>query len=225
MRKDRCCFRADCRACYSVYIKEWATKNKERKRENDRRYHQEHREEHKKRSAQYHSEHMLDPVYAQKRRESELAYRERNKDKILVRKREYMKERRKDPVYQENRREYKRKRYWSDPEYRISCSLRRHTYRIIKLGTKKSARTLELLGCDIPTFKAYLESKFLPGMIWDNYGHYSLKGPITWHIDHIIPCAAFDLTDPEQQRRCFHYSNLQPLWAPDNLQKNASYAA
>jgi hypothetical protein len=40
-----------------------------------------------------------------------------------------------------------------------------------------------------------------------------------WHIDHITPCTAFDLTDPEQQKKCFHYTNLQPLWASDNIRK------
>ena len=59
----------------------------------------------------------------------------------------------------------------------------------------------------------HLESLFVPGMTWDNQGE--------WHIDHVIPCAAFDLTDPAQQSECFHYTNLQPLWAVDNLKKAA----
>jgi hypothetical protein len=59
-----------------------------------------------------------------------------------------------------------------------------------------------------------MESKFLPGMTWDNRG---LRG---WHIDHIVPCSFFDLANPEQQRKCFHYTNLQPLWAADNLRKS-----
>ena len=61
----------------------------------------------------------------------------------------------------------------------------------------------------------HLEAQFKPGMTWDNYG---LKG---WHVDHIRPCASFDLRDPEQQRRCFHYTNLQPLWAEENLKKGS----
>ena len=51
-------------------------------------------------------------------------------------------------------------------------------------------------------------------MTWQNYGD-------GWHIDHIHPCAAFDLTDPEQQKACFHWSNLQPLWAIDNFRKSS----
>jgi hypothetical protein len=54
--------------------------------------------------------------------------------------------------------------------------------------------------------------RFRPGMTWENYG------PV-WHVDHIKPCAKFDLTDPDQQRACFHFSNLQPLFADENLRK------
>lgn len=78
-------------------------------------------------------------------------------------------------------------------------------------GNSKIGKTVELLGCTIPELRQYLESLFEPNMSWDNYG--------AWHIDHIRPCASFDLTDPEQQKLCFHYTNLQPLWAEDNLKK------
>jgi hypothetical protein len=73
-------------------------------------------------------------------------------------------------------------------------------------------RTEELLGCTISFFIKHLEKHFRPGMSWENYGK--------WHIDHIIPCAAFDLGDPSQQRQCFHYTNLRPLWAIQNLKKH-----
>jgi len=69
------------------------------------------------------------------------------------------------------------------------------------------------LGCNDETFKEYIQSKFTEGMSWEN------RGFRTWHIDHIIPINSFDLTDPEQQRKCFHYTNLQPLWWLDNLRK------
>ena len=65
----------------------------------------------------------------------------------------------------------------------------------------------------------YLESKFQPGMTWKNYGNPNGDHTNCWHIDHIIPCASFDLSDPEQQVKCFHYTNLQPLWAKDNIRK------
>jgi hypothetical protein len=73
------------------------------------------------------------------------------------------------------------------------------------------------MGADIETVKKHLESLFKKGMSWENHGN---EG---WHIDHIIPCAAFDLTDPKQQKKCFHYTNLQPLWAKDNLSKGDKY--
>jgi hypothetical protein len=60
-----------------------------------------------------------------------------------------------------------------------------------------------------------LQSKFKEVITWENHGKYA------GHIDHIIPCASFDLTDPEQQKKCFHYTNLQPLWAHENLSKGA----
>jgi hypothetical protein len=78
----------------------------------------------------------------------------------------------------------------------------------------KSITTEKLLGCTFEYARSHLEAQFTKGMGWDNYG---VNG---WHIDHIIPCASFDLTDPDQQRQCFHYTNLQPLWAEDNLRKS-----
>jgi Uri superfamily endonuclease len=69
----------------------------------------------------------------------------------------------------------------------------------------------ELVGCSLSQLIRHLESKFLPGMAWDNRHQ--------WHVDHIKPLCAFDLTDPEQQALAFHYSNLQPLWAVDNMRK------
>lgn len=79
----------------------------------------------------------------------------------------------------------------------------------------KSARTMELIGCTVPELWAHLEQRFQPGMTRENYGQ--------WHVDHIRPCASFDLRDLAQQRQCFHFSNLQPLWAADNLRKQAKW--
>jgi hypothetical protein len=76
---------------------------------------------------------------------------------------------------------------------------------------KKENKTLDLLGCNISFLMGYLTTKFTENMTWENYGK--------WHIDHKIPCASFDLTNIEEQKKCFHYTNLQPLWAVDNLRK------
>lgn len=84
-----------------------------------------------------------------------------------------------------------------------------------QLDIKKDAG--ELLGCTTENFVSYIETRFVKGMTWENYG---AKG---WHIDHIRPCASFDLTDIEQQKACFHYTNLQPLWARDNCRKGSMW--
>lgn len=75
-----------------------------------------------------------------------------------------------------------------------------------------------LIGCNPEELRAYIESQWSPGMTWDNHCHSG------WHIDHKRPLASFDLTDPEQQARAFHYTNLQPLWKSDNLKKGAKHA-
>jgi hypothetical protein len=86
-------------------------------------------------------------------------------------------------------------------------------------GAAKSAKTEELVGCTLIEFRAHIESQWKPGMSWDNY---TLDG---WHVDHIRPLASFDLADPAQQKAAFHYTNCQPLWAAENLSKNAKWEA
>lgn len=103
---------------------------------------------------------------------------------------------------------YKRDRR-QETEYRLLENLRNRLGRAAK--GSKSDKTTDLIGCDISTLKTHLECLFKDGMTWDNYGK--------WHIDHIIPCSSFDLSIEEEQRRCFHYTNLQPLWAIDNIKK------
>jgi len=77
---------------------------------------------------------------------------------------------------------------------------------------------MNLLGCTAKHFKDYFEKKFTEGMSWEIF---MSGGQI--HIDHIQPCSSFDLSEPAQQQACFHYSNLQPLWAKDNLRKSDFY--
>jgi hypothetical protein len=81
---------------------------------------------------------------------------------------------------------------------------------------RKAMRTHNLIGCTLGQLRQHIESMFKPGMSWDNMGE--------WHIDHRRPCATFDLTNPEQQKECFNWRNLQPLWAGENLRKSDSYA-
>ncbi len=112
----------------------------------------------------------------------------------------------------EFKKNWEREQVKKSPSYKIKRNLRRRIHHALN-GKNKSKKTFELLGCDIDFFKKYIENKFTEGMCWENYG---VKG---WHIDHIIPCAKFDLNIPEEQQKCFHYSNQQPLWATDNYKK------
>lgn len=106
----------------------------------------------------------------------------------------------------------RRERLANDPTYAITRRLRtRMSHAIHAAQAGKAAASAVLLGCSAEFLKTYIESKFLPGMSWDNRH--------LWHIDHCIPCAKFDMLDPEQQKQCFHYTNLQPLWAEDNYRK------
>lgn len=108
-------------------------------------------------------------------------------------------------------------RYAQDHQYRVVVTLRNSVNRYVgQKSTTGRGRTFDLVGCSPLELCKHLADKFLPGMTWENHGE--------WHIDHIRPCASFDLTDPEQQKQCFHFSNLQPLWAVDNLRKNAKWS-
>ena len=112
---------------------------------------------------------------------------------------------------------YQRERR-KDPIFRLIDSTRHRIWIVLKENNiDKYDNTFDLIGCTIKELRIYLESLFQEGMTWENYG----KGG--WHVDHIKPCAAFDLTDSIQQNICFHYTNLQPLWAIDNLSKNSIY--
>ncbi len=139
-----------------------------------------------------------------------------NKEIILLDRKQKRKEwyiKNKDILWKKNRKYYKHK-YYNDAEYRIKEYIRNSIrYRIKHHKGIKKAKTEELLGCSIEQLKQHLEKQFQDGMSWLNH---SIKG---WHIDHIVPCASFDLTKLEEQKKCFHYTNMQPLWAVDNLKK------
>lgn len=120
-------------------------------------------------------------------------------------------------------REIYKYRKENDPQYYIALRCRNRVRSAVKSQkARKVAATLALLGCTVEFLKQYLESQFYPHpdtgeqMTWSNYGKFG------WHIDHEIPCDKFDLINPEEQRKCFHYTNLQPMWWQENLIKGAS---
>lgn len=114
-----------------------------------------------------------------------------------------------------NRRQRERERMQTDVAHALTVRMRGRINVALKnqAAGKRRVTTIQYLGCTIKELMAHLESQFLPGMSWKNRS--------LWHIDHKHPCAAFDLTDPAQQLACFHFSNLQPLWARDNIRKGA----
>lgn len=131
-----------------------------------------------------------------------------NKDKLSAYSKEYFKKNRKT-VNEKLRQKLK-----EDNTFRLATRLRTLIYAHLKRkGISKLAPAFKLTGCTHSELRNHLESLFLPGMSWSNH---SREG---WHIDHIKPCSKFDLTIKEEQYKCFHYSNLQPLWAIDNIKK------
>ena len=116
-----------------------------------------------------------------------------------------------------SRKRYHKKRYKSDPTYKLLCCIRGRIISVLS-GRIKSAPSLKLLGVDdIEVVWKHLEKTFKPGMTRENHGK--------WHVDHIRPCSSFDLSKPEEQAKCFHYTNLQALWAHENLSKGSKYVA
>jgi hypothetical protein len=125
-------------------------------------------------------------------------YVQQNKERFAARNREYKR------CYVANRKK--------DPLFKLQNNLRIRLITAIKQGSKAGSAVKDL-GCSIEELKQYLESKFQPGMSWDNWGRHG------WHIDHIKPLSRFDLSNREEFLKACHYTNLQPLWAIDNIRK------
>lgn len=100
---------------------------------------------------------------------------------------------------------YRRK---TDPLYKLKNNYRNRLYDFYR-GVNRSKKSEEILGLSWVEFKQYLESKFIEGMTWENYGK--------WHIDHIIPLAS--AKNAKELEKLFYYTNCQPLWAKENLRK------
>ena len=125
----------------------------------------------------------------------------RNRDKYLLQAKEHASKNKK------SRNAYLIKYYNTRPEAKLIKNLRNRTNIFIKqAGVQKTSSSSKLLGCTGKEAREYIESQFTKGMTWGNYG---LDG---WTIDHILPCTSFNIADPDQQKLCFHYTNLRPLW-------------
>ena len=200
---------------WKKYRKEYRQKNLEKTRTYDREWKRQHKLKHPEKV---------------KAKRKERYYRERKNPEWIEKRKVYMRDylkkwRKNNPKYAEQHRKHANKRQKNNgkeiyrqrmkrPYERIAMMIRSRMYSALKHG-HKSARTEELIGTTFENLKVYLEGKFKEGMTWENYGFYG------WHCDHILPLASFDLTSPEEQKKAFHYTNLQPLWAKENLTKHA----
>ena len=201
--------------------KQYYLANKERINEQNKEYYKNNKERskeyyknNKERSKEYYlanKERIKEYIENNKerRKEQRKEYYKNNKERLKAIHKEYdknNKERRK-----QYKKEYTRERRKVDPLFKMSCNLRTRTFQAFKnKGYSKNTKTQEMLGVNWEVCKAHIERQFIKGMKWSNHGE--------WHIDHIIPLASAN-TEEGLKKLC-HYSNLQPLWADDNLIKS-----
>jgi hypothetical protein len=191
-----------CKICKSQSDKSYRINNLDKVRTKDKVYYQENKEKICERSREWYQNNreykqgQMKEYYTvnyTKIKETQAKWDERNRAKIT----EYM-------------RNYIQQRKMNDVHFSIRISLRSRFQRCIKHD-----EPFKYLGCDIDFFKSWIEYQFHldPKLNWKNHGEY-------WHYDHIIPCAAFDLTQEEQIYECFHWSNLRPVYKQENLSKS-----
>ena len=202
-----------CKECCKKRGKKYKEDNKEKISQYNKEWNEKHRKEYSKKYREENLEKCLQQEAESRERRREQGYfkkyHEDNREERLKKQREHYRKNKESIL--EHKKEYKRNKYQTDPMYRMKVNLRGRFNRALKRNSKSSS-VLTLIGCSIEELKEHLEQQFTEGMTWENYGK--------WHIDHIKPCASFDLSIPEQQQECFHYSNLQPLWGIDNIRKS-----
>lgn len=159
-------------------------------------------------SRAYYASHK--PSYERNRK----AYYQRHPEEMTAYRKQYYLDNRE--VLLAQTRAYKDHKIQTDVAFKLECSMRARLSAVLgRIGMTKSDRTIKLLGCTTQQLKRHLEGLFYGDMSWDKWG----SGPGTFQIDHIMPVGSFDLTNPTEQRRCFCYTNLQPLWWDDHQKK------
>lgn len=155
-----------------------------------------------------------DKIKDPKEKERRAAYQRANPDKM----KKAAEKHRATEKHKVNRKAYRAKLKSINHQQVIADKIRDRIRKALRKfkGDKQSLSSIELVGCNTwGEFRAYLESKFKDGMSWDRISEI--------HIDHIQPCASFDLNNKNELKNCFHYSNMQPLWKIENLKKGAKY--
>jgi hypothetical protein len=179
---------------------------REKRRQKCSEYYASTKEERLEKQKQYYRDNV------ETRKEYNKQYWATNKDKLSQYSKRYVNEHKE--MIREWKYNYEKEKLAKDIQYKLSKTLRTRL-RCALQGNSKAGSAVRDLGCTIEEFRKYIEDKFQEGMSWDNHG--------LWHLDHIKPLALFDLTDREQLCEACNYSNIQPLWAKDNLRKGARY--
>jgi hypothetical protein len=175
------------------YNKNYFKENKNKLLKYQKNYREVHKEEISKKKKIYTA------IHTEHKKEYDKKYQKINKESI-----------------REKRSKYTLLKYHTDTKFKILHNLRRRLLKVLKQN-KKFNHTINLIGCSLEELKNHLELQFKVGMNWGNYGHGG------WEIDHIKPCSNFDLSKESEQKKCFHYTNLQPLWAEENNKKRNIY--
>lgn len=156
--------------------------------------------------------------YMAKRRKT-LMYSDPEKyQKLLAYDREKAAQKRKSPAYRKIQNQWRSKKLLMDLQFKISSMLRNSLNKALR-GRIKTGGALDLLGCSLEYFREHIESKWTEGMNWSNRG----IGKGKWHIDHVRPCASFDLTKKNEQKSCFHFLNMVPMWGNLNVSKGSLF--
>jgi hypothetical protein len=185
-------------------MKEWRAKNAEKIKEDKKRYRTDPEAKEKERIARKQwATNNPDKLSAMNKRHSDK--RSGTPEKI-----EYDRNYRCNPENKKKRNEYLAKRFKEDPQYREAHNIRARLNCFVK-GTLNSKSIIEQIGCTKDCLINHIASRFTEGMSWDNWGK--------WHIDHIKPLTSFDLLNPADKALAAHYTNLQPLWAIENIKK------
>ena len=195
--------------------KEWYLKNKEQILKQQKEYKLKTKEHIKEVSKEYYLKNR--EYIKEQKKEYNLKNREQRREYnkgYYLKNIEHFKEYLSRPENQERRRNHANNRYQTDINFRLSKICRARILQALK-SLNKSASTMKLIGCTPDELRKHLESKFEPWMTWENQG---LGG---WDIEHIKACSKFNLVDPEQQRACFNWSNLQPMEHIANIRKGA----
>ena len=196
-----------CKACIKMkternkdknkaYYKEWSESNKDYLSDYQKSY----RKKNRDKLNEYQRNRPLE-----KKRKSNCSEKKKLREKT----------RRQTEVYKRERNKYFKDKYYADIQFKIKKQLEARL-RSLMLKNDTTVKSVKLIDCTIPEFKRYLESKFLPTMTWENYGE-------LWEMDRIIPFCEFDLTQQEEQKKCMHYTNVQPMFKTTMIIEGVEY--